>query len=248
MADFLDPLTDLLEQAEQASAESGAHPSSSAEDTRGAVTRPEALAELRRIIASGDFRASPRNRRVLAYLVQCKLDGREDDISSYAIATKVFGRPEDFSPSEDPIVRIEMAHLRSGLEMYYLKSGAKNPLRITIPKGTYVPEFFRFFAPADASSGTCSAASPLLVAFLRAAFAGLGGDRRRAAMAWQELVLSHPSSLGNLHQAVLQEIGDGEVASLVVNGLLRAAGRSSAVPGVFAAGTAPRNFPSSPSR
>lgn len=244
MADYIDPLTNLLEQAGQVPVESIAEPASTAEDSSGAVTRAEALAELHRIIASGDFRASPRNRRVLAYLVQCKLGGREEEISSYAIATKVFGRPEDFKPSEDPIVRIEMAHLRRGLEMYYLKSGAGNPLRITIPKGTYVPVISRFLASVGARPG----ASPLLVAFLRAAFAGLGGDRRRAAMAWQELVLSHPSSLGNLHQAVLQEIGDGEVTSLVVNGLLRAAGRSSAVPGVFAAGTAPRNFPAAPSR
>ena len=41
----------------------------------------------------------------------------------------------------DPVVRIEAAKLRRRLESYYLIAGQEDPIRIDIPKGTYVPTF-----------------------------------------------------------------------------------------------------------
>jgi adenylate cyclase len=41
----------------------------------------------------------------------------------------------------DPIVRVEAGRLRRALEHYYLTAGKNDPVRIKIPKGSYVPTF-----------------------------------------------------------------------------------------------------------
>jgi TolB-like protein len=53
----------------------------------------------------------------------------------------VYERREDFDPQVDPIVRVEAGRLRRSLEHYYLTAGANDPVRIEIPKGSYVPTF-----------------------------------------------------------------------------------------------------------
>lgn len=97
--------------------------------------------ELRRIIGSRDFDASKRNRLFLQYVVEEALQGRADRIKAYNIATSVFGRDQGFDPQLDSIVRIEAGRLRRSLEHYYLTGGEKDPIRITIPAGSYVPAF-----------------------------------------------------------------------------------------------------------
>ena len=75
----------------------------------------------------------------------------------------------DFDPRIDPIVRVQAAKLRSKLLEYYAGEGASDPIVITIPKGSYAPEFraSRSLAPhgvVDASARTISriAVLPLL--------------------------------------------------------------------------------------
>lgn len=98
-------------------------------------------AELARILASRAFDASPRNRQFLTYVVEETLSGRGDRIKAYAIATAVFGRQADFDPQLDSIVRIEAGRLRRALERYYLMAGGDAQVRITIPRGSYIPHF-----------------------------------------------------------------------------------------------------------
>lgn len=101
----------------------------------------DAPAELQRLLDSSDFRATPRNRRFLAYVVGKELAGLPDETSAFLVATRVFGRPEGFDPNKDPIVRIEAGKLRRDLETYYLQSGAHNPMCLSLPKGGYRPVF-----------------------------------------------------------------------------------------------------------
>ena len=117
--------------------------------TADALTAEEMRAELRRVIDSPDFPATPRNRAFLQYIVTRELAGEGESISAYAVATAVFGRSELFNSLLDPIVRIEAGKLRRDLETYYLKSGRSNPLRLTVPRGAYRPRFT--VAPADAT-------------------------------------------------------------------------------------------------
>jgi adenylate cyclase len=105
-------------------------------------------AELERILISGAFHASPRNRKFLRYVVEETLAGRGARIKAYAIATAVFGRGADFDPQQDPIVRIEAGRLRRALERYYLMAGTGDGLRISMPRGSYAAAFEVAAAPA----------------------------------------------------------------------------------------------------
>jgi len=98
----------------------------------------EALAQL---LSDPNFHASDRNRRFLRFAVEETLAGHGDRVKSYSIAVDVFGRGEDFDGSSDPIVRIEAARLRAALTAYYAGPGSDASIRITMPKGGYVPFF-----------------------------------------------------------------------------------------------------------
>ena len=98
--------------------------------------------QLERILSSPGFDASARNRRFLQYTVEETLAGRASRLKGLTIAIDVFGRdPATFDPEHDPVVRIEAAKLRRRLERYYLTAGREDPIRIDVPKGTYVPTF-----------------------------------------------------------------------------------------------------------
>jgi TolB-like protein len=97
--------------------------------------------ETDRILASKEFDASERNRRFLRYVVEETVAGRAGRIKAYSIATAVFNRDDSFDPQTDPIIRIEASRLRRSLERYYLTDGRLDPIRITIPKGSYIPQF-----------------------------------------------------------------------------------------------------------
>ncbi len=101
----------------------------------------DAKAELARLLESGDFPATQRNRRFLTYAVEKELAGQPEEITATLVAMRVFGRNDSFNPNKDPIVRIEAAKLRRDLETYYLKAGRNSPLQISLPKGGYRPRF-----------------------------------------------------------------------------------------------------------
>ena len=47
----------------------------------------------------------------------------------------------DFNPNEDNIVRVQASHLRKKLDDYFAAEGKDEPIRISVPKGGYVPHF-----------------------------------------------------------------------------------------------------------
>ena len=122
-------------------------------------------AELERILASSQFDASPRNRRFLQYVVEETLANRAERIKGYTIATEVFGRDPSFDPQTDPVIRIEASRLRRSLERYYLTTGLHDPIRIDIPKGSYVARFEHKpseVAPAGAPEADTSPTATIL--------------------------------------------------------------------------------------
>jgi TolB-like protein len=115
------------------------------------VTDPIAIEEqLHRILSSSEFNATARQKKFLRFVTQMFLEGRTSEIKGYTVATDVFGRKTDFDSSTDPIVSVEARRLRRALEHYYLTAGRSDGVRITIPKGSYVPSFF--FKPVADSS------------------------------------------------------------------------------------------------
>ncbi len=104
-------------------------------------TREDIRAQLKSILESNEFRASDKQRKFLTFVVEEALEDRSTQLKGYTIAVVVYGRTEKFDPQVDPIVRVEAGRLRRALEHYYLTAGKKDPVRINIPKGSYVPTF-----------------------------------------------------------------------------------------------------------
>ena len=124
------------------------------------IPRDHIRAQLGHILASRAFDASRRNRAFLRFVVEESLAGRAGRIKAYTIATSVLGRDEAFDPQSDPIVRIEASRLRRSLERYYLIAGQDDPIRIDIPKGSYVPSFGRLRSVRDESAPILPAPAP----------------------------------------------------------------------------------------
>ena len=92
---------------------------------------------LERILDSEAFVRSERQSRLLRYMVDCELDGSNPD--EHAIGVQTFDRRNGYDPKADPVVRVEIARLRSRLNSYYEASGATDPLVIDIPQGALRP-------------------------------------------------------------------------------------------------------------
>lgn len=107
----------------------------------------EIRAALARALSNPRFPASERRRAFLRFIVDETLAGRADRLKGYTVAVTVFGRDETFDSQTDPVVRLEARRLRRDLDSYYVDAGSDDPVRISIPKGSYVPHFERHGAP-----------------------------------------------------------------------------------------------------
>lgn len=96
---------------------------------------------LARLLGWPEIARSPQLANFLTYIVERRLSGDTQSIKAYSIAVDVFGRPSDFDPQADPIVRVQARRLRGLLDQYYRGPGAGDPVRIQLPIGRYVPEF-----------------------------------------------------------------------------------------------------------
>jgi hypothetical protein len=96
---------------------------------------------LERLLNSEAFRKSSNLRHLLRYLVMQTLEGHPEQIKESVIAIEVFSRRDDFDGRLDNIVRVQAHRLRKLLEAYYAGEGSSEPVRISIPRGSYVPQF-----------------------------------------------------------------------------------------------------------
>jgi hypothetical protein len=116
-----------------------------------------------RVLNSALFEKSPRLRSFLKFICELELTGRHLEINEQQIGVHVFGRPPAYSPGEDSIVRSQARFLRQRLEEYFRTAGQLEPVRIVIPKGSYVPVFEpnAGSAPEAAPSSSQLPAQPL---------------------------------------------------------------------------------------
>jgi len=106
-----------------------------------ALDKDKIQQQMQRILDSPEFHATKNQRAFFQFVVSETLAERSHEIKAYTVATQVFCRKADFDPNLDPIVSIQANNLRRALERYYLVAGQNDPVRIDIPKGTYVPTF-----------------------------------------------------------------------------------------------------------
>src|SRR5262245_59684391 len=120
------------------------------------------IEQLERILKGAPLVTSPSLSRFLRYIVEETLAGRGSAIREYTLGVYVFDRGDNFNPRLDPIVRVQARNLRSRIAKYYETLGAGDPIRIELPKGTYVPVFRNCGAAEDphATGAGAAAATP----------------------------------------------------------------------------------------
>src|SRR5215469_16287643 len=104
-------------------------------------TEEQVREELTRVLASQEFRTSKRSQDFLRFVVEHALHGDADILKERTIGIEVFGRPTSYDPSDDATVRVKAGEVRKRLGLYYSDHGGRNPLRIELPSGAYVPAF-----------------------------------------------------------------------------------------------------------
>ncbi len=106
-----------------------------------APSRQDVERQLRLVLASPEFAASPKLSELLYYLVTETLAGNAERLKGYTIGVDVFDRQHDFDQGVDAIVRVQMGRLRKLLKSYYDASGARDPIRVLLVAGHYAPRF-----------------------------------------------------------------------------------------------------------
>lgn len=103
------------------------------------VPGADLVPELVQRIASTRLVGSPQLTRFLEFIVAESLAGRGDALKAFTIATEGLGRPPDFDPARDPIVRVEATRLRATLSAYFGEEGRDEPIRLRLARGSYQP-------------------------------------------------------------------------------------------------------------
>lgn len=96
------------------------------------------------ILESPEFVSSDRLKSFLMYVVEETLAGRGERIKAYNLAVDVFDLGLNFNSSLNPSVRVAASRLRNKLEHYYFTSSNSDTVLISIPKGSYLPQFSYF--------------------------------------------------------------------------------------------------------
>lgn len=105
----------------------------------GAVDARRVLVE--RVIRSTAFAKSERLSTFLTCVCELTLTGRASEINEQKIGTMLFKRSSHYDSSIDGIVRTQASRLRQRLDLYFNGEGASEPVRIVLPRGSYVPVF-----------------------------------------------------------------------------------------------------------
>src|SRR5690348_11318991 len=85
---------------------------------------------LDQLLESRLFARSEQLSRLLRFLVERHLEGRDRELKESVIAVELFGRDPDYNPRHDPIVRTEARRLRARLAEYYRTTGKADALVI----------------------------------------------------------------------------------------------------------------------
>lgn len=103
-----------------------------------------------RVIQSNIFAKSERLSTFLSCVCELTLTGRASEINEQKIGTMLFGRSSHYDSSIDGIVRTQASRLRQRLDLYFNGEGAEEPVRICLPRGSYVPIFEERLLPEAA--------------------------------------------------------------------------------------------------
>ena len=103
--------------------------------------REAVLRELKKVLASPQFSSSKRYPALLQYIVEKTLEGKSDLLKERTLGVDVFDRQPAYDTNADTVVRYTAGEVRKRLLLYYHELGRTSQIRISLPAGSYVPEF-----------------------------------------------------------------------------------------------------------
>jgi hypothetical protein len=114
-----------------------------AEPTSASIEPDEVRQALENLLWSKYFVNAHKKQKFVRLICDYYLEGRAQELNEHILGYDVFGRDNSYNPSNDPIVRVFAHEIRKKLEAYYANEGAKDPVRLEIPAGSYQPVFTR---------------------------------------------------------------------------------------------------------
>ena len=93
------------------------------------------------MLSSACFARSERMSKLLRFLVERQMEGRENELKESVIGVEVFGRRPDYDPKVDSTVRTEAVRLRARLKQVLFHRRRPRFDGDRLPKGGYVPVF-----------------------------------------------------------------------------------------------------------
>jgi hypothetical protein len=173
---------------------------------RGDQKHPGGLAEeqseLDAVLQSRTFVRAPNLAAILRYVCEEHAQGRASLIKEYNIAVQALGRPQDFDPSQDSVVRVEVSRLRKRLQQFYETEGASHEVQLHLADVGYVPRFVRRSRPEvpalenEGTSGVSEAALAAAAAGAAPADHGAAAQGRAAADRGAHAMAGAPADRG----------------------------------------------------
>lgn len=103
------------------------------------ISQADIDAYIAQVEASAVLGRSKRRIRLLAHLITSECLGQGDRLKAYSIGLDIFGKPSEFDPATDSVVRVEMGRLRTALTVFEASTFADTRIVVDIPVGTYRP-------------------------------------------------------------------------------------------------------------
>ncbi|HEX4005039.1 MAG TPA: hypothetical protein VHX60_02570 [Acidobacteriaceae bacterium] len=116
-------------------------PSTGSSGGAGADERSAVHEQLERLLVNPHFSHSRRFPSFLRFVVEHTLSGETDQLKERTIGIEIFGRDPDYDTSSDPIVRVTAGEIRKRIAQYYQEAGHESELRLSLPSGSYIPQF-----------------------------------------------------------------------------------------------------------
>jgi hypothetical protein len=149
--------------------------------------REAILRELKKVLLSPQFSSSKRYPALLQYIVEKTLEGKSDLLKERTLGVEVFERQPAYDTNTDTVVRYTAGEVRKRLLLYYHEFGRTSQIRISLPAGSYVPEFLHGHEePEETGDDPASAVAP--VSNGRISVAETGEMREPEAIAQATLV------------------------------------------------------------
>lgn len=101
------------------------------------------LRELEEVLTSPHFSNSKRYPALLKYIVDNTLSGRTELLKERTLGVEVFQRPATYDTNTDTVVRYTAGEVRKRLLLYYSEHESRTGVQISLPAGSYLPEFLR---------------------------------------------------------------------------------------------------------